>query len=131
MLAKRLAEDDCNAGAIFDSLESQYWPDQKFAIELICDAVPEQQVEVVLFTFNKEKMADESGAAEDGGAAADVGSANMTEVCTNYRYARRNDPAHIPKDEEDKKDKRDQQESPMAKRPSKVQAGKRKAGGDK
>ena len=80
--------------------------------------------------FNKEKMADESGAAEDG-AAADVGSANMTEVCTNYRYARRNDPAHIPKDEEDKKDKRDQQESPMAKRPSKVQAGKRKAGGDK
>ena len=131
MLAKRLAEDDCNAGAIFDSLESQYWPDQKFAIELICDAVPEQQVEVVLFTFNKEKMSDESGAAEDAGAAADVDSANLTEVCTNYRYARRNDPAHIPKDEEDKKDKRDQQESPMAKRPNKVQASKRKAGGDK
>lgn len=42
MLAKRLSEDDCNAGAIFDNLECQYWPDQKFAIELICDAVPEQ-----------------------------------------------------------------------------------------
>ena len=32
MLAKRLQEDDCNAGAIFDNLTSQYWPDQKFAI---------------------------------------------------------------------------------------------------
>ena len=29
----------------------------------------------------------------------------MTEVCTNYRYARRHDPAHIPKaDEEEKKE---------------------------
>lgn len=27
MLAKRLTEDDCNAGAIFDNLECQYWPD--------------------------------------------------------------------------------------------------------
>jgi len=56
MLAKRLQEDDCNAGAIFDSLSSEYWPDEKFGIELICDAVPEQNVEVVVFTFNKEKL---------------------------------------------------------------------------
>ena len=117
MLAKRLSEDDCNAGAIFDNLESQYWPDQKFAIELICDAVPEQQVEVVLFNFNKEKMEKEAAAAGDDAGAAEVGGENMAEVCTNYRYARRNDPAHIPKEEDEKKDKRDQQESPAAKKP--------------
>ena len=40
MLKKRLAEDDCNAGAIFDCLTSEYWPDEKTAIELICDAAP-------------------------------------------------------------------------------------------
>lgn len=40
MLAKRMQEDDCNAGAIFDNLTCQYWPDEKFGIELICDAVP-------------------------------------------------------------------------------------------
>jgi hypothetical protein len=118
MLQKRLAEDDCNAGAIFDSLTCQYWPDEKTAIELICDAVPQQKVEVVLFTFNKESLA-EDGKAEDG-------DADTTEVCTNYRYARRHDPAHIPKDEEEKKDVRNQAESPQVKRPAKVQAGKRK-----
>ena len=32
MLRKRLQEDDCNAGAIFDQLTSEYWPDEKFAI---------------------------------------------------------------------------------------------------
>ena len=40
MLRKRLSEDDCNAGAIFDCLTSEYWPDEKTAIELICDATP-------------------------------------------------------------------------------------------
>ena len=124
MLAKRLSEDDCNAGAIFDSLESQYWPDQKFAIALICDSVPEQQVEVVLFNFNKENMTMDD--STDNAAADDT--ANLTEVCTNYRYARRHDPAHIPKDEEENKERREQQESPMSKRPSKVQSSKRKAG---
>lgn len=125
MLAKRLSEDDCNAGAIFDNLESQYWPDQKFAIELICDTVPEQQVEVVLFTFNKEKMVAEQSA---DASAADVGDeANITEVCTNYRFARRNDPAHIPKDEDEKKDKRDQQESPLAKKGTKEKAAAKEA----
>lgn len=121
MLQKRLAEDDCNAGAIFDSLTSQYWPDEKTAIELICDAVPQQKVEVVLFTFNKESM-NEDGKEDD---AAD---ADTTEVCTNYRYARRHDPAHIPKEEEEKKNVRDQQESPLAKRPGKAAPNKRKAG---
>ena len=41
MLSKRLQEEDCNAGAIFDNLTCQYWPDEKFAIELVCDAAPE------------------------------------------------------------------------------------------
>lgn len=119
MLKKRLSEEDCNAGAIFDCLTSQYWPDDKFAIQLICDAVPEQKVEVVVFTFNKESMANENASGE----------ADEAEVCTNYRYSRRNDPAHKPKDE-DKKVERDDQESPVAKRPNKANAGKKK-GGDK
>jgi septal ring factor EnvC (AmiA/AmiB activator) len=29
MLKERLAQEDCNAGAIFDCLESKYWPDSK------------------------------------------------------------------------------------------------------
>lgn len=41
MLVKRLQEDDCNAGAVFDNLTCPYWPNQNFAIELICDAVPQ------------------------------------------------------------------------------------------
>ena len=82
-------------------------------------------MEVVLFTFNKEKMADDNS-AEDG-----VDSSNLTEVCTNYRFARRHDPAHMPKDEEDSKDKRDQSESPLAKKPTKVQSSKRKGGDNK
>ena len=114
MLAKRLQEDDCNAGAIFDSLTSEYWPDEKFAIELICEAVPQQNVEVVLFTFNQEKLADEA-AQEDG---------ETTEVCTNYRYSRRHDPQHMPKFE-DKEEERSTAESPLAKKPNKIQAKKK------
>jgi len=40
MIHERLKEEDCNAGAIFDCLESPYWPNVKFALEAICDAVP-------------------------------------------------------------------------------------------
>lgn len=120
MLSKRLQEDDCNAGAIFDNLTCQYWPDQKFAIELICDAVPKQNVEVVVFNFNKEPMveADESGDAEA-----------TTEVCTNYRYARRHDPIHIPKVEDQKKDDQVATDSPAVKRPTKAK--NQKAGAKK
>ena len=106
-----MSEDDCNAGAIFDCLTCPYWPDDKFAIELVCDAVPQQKVEVVLFTFNKESMAEEESKGE-----GDADSANTTEVCTNYRFARRHDPAHIPKADEEEKG-RNQPESSMAKRP--------------
>ena len=68
MLRKRLQEDDCNAGTIFDCLTSEYWPDEKTAIELVCDAAPLQGVEVVLFNFNKESVQDEespAGAEQD------------------------------------------------------------------
>lgn len=103
MLRKRLQEDDCNAGTIFDCLTSEYWPDEKTAIELVCDAAPLQGVEVVLFNFNKESLQDD--AAPDGAEQAEAAEGEQTEVCTNYRYARRHDLAHMPKaDEEEKKE---------------------------
>ena len=97
MLQKRLQEEDCNAGAIFDSLESRYWPNEKFAIELICEAVPVQNVQIVLFNFNKEKFGsqnEEDLEAEKKSNPEVEGDEETTEVCTNYRYARRHDPAH-------------------------------------
>ena len=96
MVAKRLSEEDCNAGAIFDNLECQYWKDQKDAIELICDAMPQQNVEVVLFNFNREQVQDPDMSAR----SAQTENDGMTEVCTNYRYSKRHDPAHKPKVEE-------------------------------
>ena len=58
-------------------------------------------------------------AEEENKGEGDAESSNTTEVCTNYRFARRHDPAHIPKaDEEDKG--RNQPESSMAKRPKVV-----------
>jgi len=87
MLSKRLEEEDCNAGAIFDNLTSEYWPGDKFGVELICDAAPRQNVQVVLFNFNKEGGHQN---AEDGEEGADE---EEMEVCTNYRYARRHNPA--------------------------------------
>jgi len=42
MLRERLAQEDCNAGAIFDCLDSEYWPPQaKYIVELICEALPQ------------------------------------------------------------------------------------------
>ena len=107
MLAKRMQEDDCNAGAIFDNLTCQYWPDEKFGIELICEAVPKQNVELVLFTFNQER------------AEGDDEQSKALEVCTNYRYARRHDPHHMVKEDE-KQDEREDTASPLTKRPSKA-----------
>ena len=40
MIKERIKEEDCNGGVIFDCLESDYWPDIKFALEAICDAIP-------------------------------------------------------------------------------------------
>jgi len=39
MIAERVSDEDCNAGAIFDCLESPYWPNLKFALECLCEAV--------------------------------------------------------------------------------------------
>ena len=38
MVQKRLQEEDCNAGALFDCLTSESWPDEKFAIKVIWEA---------------------------------------------------------------------------------------------
>jgi len=51
MFKERLAQEDCNAGAIFDCLESEYWKDLKTAVELIAEAVPKQNLQVLLFNF--------------------------------------------------------------------------------
>ena len=55
MIQKRLQEEDCNAGAMFDCLTSENWPDIKFAIGAIFQACGKQNVQVVLFT-HKEKQ---------------------------------------------------------------------------
>lgn len=84
MLEKRLEEEDCNAGAIFDNLKSDQWADEKFAVDLICEAVGIQNVQVVIFKPNTERKDEE----EEG-----------LEVCTNYRYMRRNVEEFAPKKE--------------------------------
>ena len=76
MLKERLAQEDCNAGAIFDCLEAEYWPDTKFAVELICDAVPQQNLQLLLLRLQREQAGGE-------------GDEEPPEVCTNYRFARR------------------------------------------
>ena len=77
MLKERLAQEDCNAGAIFDCLESEqkYWPDAKYAIELIADTVPTQNLQLYLLKFQKQ--------------ATEAEGEETLEVCTNYRFARR------------------------------------------
>lgn len=55
MLTKRLEEEDCNAGAIYDNLKSEYWADEKAAIELVCETCPNQSVQMVLFNFQTER----------------------------------------------------------------------------
>lgn len=89
MLRKRLCEEDCNAGVIFDNLTSENWPNEKFGIEIICDAVPTQNIQIVLFGFNKEAHVEE-GVELDAGEQE---SADKFEVATNYRYARRHNKA--------------------------------------
>jgi adenylate kinase family enzyme len=76
MLKERLAQEDCNAGAIFDCLESEHWPDAKYAVELIAEAVPKQNLQVLLLRFQRDVAGAEAGE-------------EPAEVCTNYRFARR------------------------------------------
>jgi hypothetical protein len=39
MIQQRAREEDCNAGVVFDHLESPQWPNMRFAIEAICDGL--------------------------------------------------------------------------------------------
>jgi len=80
MVQTRVSEEDCNAGAIFDNLTSECWPDEKFAVSFISDAVPKQNLQVLMFNFKKEEV--QVGETTDS-----------IEVCTNYRYAQRHSPA--------------------------------------
>ena len=96
MLTKRLEEEDCNAGVIYDNLESKYWASEKDAINLICEACPSQNVQMVLFHFQKERQGEEEVDQElmdtTSHATSPKDDALYMEVCTNYRYARRHDP---------------------------------------
>lgn len=49
MIQARVREEDCNAGVLFDCLESPHWPTLRFALEAICEALPTQNVQVLLF----------------------------------------------------------------------------------
>ena len=93
MIKLRLEEEDCNAGAIFDNLTSELWQDEKFAIGLISDAIPNQSIQVLIFNFNKE--VHPVAGKEDG---------EEIEVCTNYRYAIRHDPTLSGKSRTQKKE---------------------------
>jgi hydrocephalus-inducing protein len=39
LLACRLNEPDCNAGVVFDGLNSKYWPDEIFIVKCLMDVV--------------------------------------------------------------------------------------------
>lgn len=60
--------------------------------------MPVQNVQIVLFNFNKEKFASDEAQNEDAekksNSDQEGGDEESTEVCTNYRYARRHDPIH-------------------------------------
>lgn len=58
MIQQRIQEEDCNAGAIFDCLESPNWPNLKFALDCLCEAIPKQNIQVLLFQFVRESHED-------------------------------------------------------------------------
>lgn len=88
MIQLRVEEEDCNAGVIFDNLTSEYWADEKYAIGVISEAIPVQNVQVLMFNFKQEEYVDEAS-----------GEKQEVEVCTNIRYAQRHDPAFQAKKE--------------------------------
>ena len=67
MIKERASSEDCNAGVIFDNLESENYSSSKVGIEAICEALPHQDLQAVVLNFQKDE--------EDG-----------QEVCTNFRY---------------------------------------------
>lgn len=68
MIQSRTKEEDCNAGVVFDNLEAPHWPGLKFALDSICEALPTQNVQVLLFNINtpsKEQPPVEGQPAEE------------------------------------------------------------------
>jgi len=59
MLSKRLEEEDCNAGVIYDNLISKYWACEKDAIKLISETCPTQNIQMIVFGFQKERQQEE------------------------------------------------------------------------
>ena len=77
----RAAEEDCNAGIIFDNLTSEYWENEREIISYISEALPVQNLQVLMFNFKQEVY--EEGTEQE----------QSLEVCTNMRYAQRHDPS--------------------------------------
>jgi hypothetical protein len=69
LIRERTSAEDCNAGIVFDNLQCEHWKDEREIIEVICDALQEENINLVLLTLNKD---------EDG-----------LEYCVNYRYKKR------------------------------------------
>ena len=61
MIQARVQEEDCNAGVIFDNLEAPQWQSQKEIIGCICEALPTQNIKLLVFNFRKP---EEQPAAE-------------------------------------------------------------------
>lgn len=51
IIRERLSLEDCNAGAIFDCIKSELFGDEKEVIERICEAVPSQNIQLLLLKF--------------------------------------------------------------------------------
>jgi len=96
MLKMRVSEEECNAGVIFESLNSENWADEKYAIELICDTLPTENIQLVMYKPQVIKQVAKEGEDVD-----------EMEVCTNFRYVRRTNPAYQQKKQEEKKSKDD------------------------
>lgn len=94
MIQLRVQEEDCNAGVIFDNLTSENWTDEKFAISMISDAVPLQNVQVLMFNFKHEQVQDKDDQTID------------LEVCTNYRFAQRHEAAFAAKRDQKRDDEK-------------------------
>ena len=60
MISERVKDEDCNAGAIFDCLESPYWPSLKFALECLCEAISISNIQLILFQIFKDPKFDQA-----------------------------------------------------------------------
>lgn len=70
MITARVHEEDCNAGVIFDNLEAPLWPNLKFILEAICDALPTQNVQILMFQFQAPGAPVEQPPVPEGASVA-------------------------------------------------------------